>query len=132
MDNENDKLVPRARPSGELMKQRDPGSLLDTSLSKLPEDQQRRLADKVAEERLQLGVSAEKAEQRHFDSTRDMANTIRAADAFERTSSSDYEIKSTFDTASGRTDIRIKKNNNTVIIVLAVVIGIIIFMLLKR
>ncbi|MGA2541106.1 MAG: hypothetical protein ABSG78_06030 [Verrucomicrobiota bacterium] len=132
MDNENDKLVPRARPGGDLMKQRDLGSLLDTSLAKLPEDQQRKLADKVAEERLQLGVSAEKAEQRHYDSARDMANTIRAAEAVERTTGSDYEIKSTHDTASGRTDIRIKKNNNTVTIVVAVVIGIIIYLFLKH
>lgn len=38
----------------------------------------------------------------------------------------------TFDTASGRTDIRIKKNNNTVIIVVAVVVGIVILLLLKH
>ena len=60
-----------------------------------------------------------------------MANTIRAADALERTVGSDYEVRGTFDTTSGRTDIRIKKNN-TVIIVIAVVIGIIIFLFLKR
>jgi len=90
------------------------------------------LADKVAEETLQLGVSADKAEQRHYDSTRDMANAIRAADALERTTRSDYEVKGTFDTASGRTDIRIKKNSNTAIIVVAVVIGIIILLLLKH
>lgn len=132
MEDENDKLLPQVRPSGELAKRPTPGSLLNTSLDKLTEDQQRKLADKVAEERLQLGVSAEKAEQRHYDSTRDMANTIRAADALERTTKSDFEVKGTFDTASGRTDIRIKKNNNTVIIVVAIVVGIVVFLLLRR
>ena len=132
MDDEKDKLVPQNRPSGELSKRPTPGSLLNTSMENLTEDQKRKLADKVAEERLQLGVSAEKAEQRHYDSTRDMANTIRAADALERTTKSDFEVKGTFDTASGRTDIRIKKNNNTVIIVVAIVVGIIILMLLKH
>ena len=132
MDDEKDKLVPQNRPSGELAKRPTPGSLLNTSMENLTEDQKRKLADKVAEERLQLGVSAEKAEQRHYDSTRDMANTIRAADALERTTKSDFEVKGTFDTASGRTDIRIKKNNNTVIIVVAIVVGIIILMLLKH
>jgi hypothetical protein len=132
MENENDKLLPQVRPSGEVIKRPTPGSLLNTSLEKLPEEQQRKLADKVADAKIELGVSAEKAEQRHYDSSRDMANTIRAADALERTVGSDYEVKGTFDTASGRTDIRIKKNNNTVIIVIAVVIGIIVFLVLRH
>ncbi len=132
MENENDKLLPQVRPSGEVIKRPTSGSLLNTALEKLPEEQRRKLADKVAEATVELGVSAEKAEQRHYDSSRDMANTIKAADALERTVGSDYEVKGTFDTASGRTDIRIKKNNNTVIIVIAVIIGIIIFVLLRR
>ena len=131
-ENENDKLVPQVKPSGEIIRRVTPGNILDTSLEKLPEEQQRKLADKVAEEKISLGVSAEKAEQRHYDSSRDMANTIRAADALERTTRSDYEVKGTFDTASGRTDIKIKKNNNTVIIVVAIVVGIVILLLLKH
>jgi hypothetical protein len=132
MENENDKLLPQVRSGGELIKRPTTGSLLNTSLEKLPEEQQRKFADKVADAKLELGISAEKAEQLHYDSSREMAKTIRAAEALERTVGSDYEIKSTFDTASGRTDIRIKKNNNTVIIVIAVVIGIIIFVLLRH
>jgi hypothetical protein len=132
MDDEKDKLLPQVRPSGELAKRPTPGSILSSSFGEIPKEQQSKLADKVAEERLSLGVSAEKAEQRHYDSTRDMANTIRAADALERTTKSDFEVKGTFDTASGRTDIRIKKNNNTVIIVVAIVVGIIILLLLKK
>ena len=127
----NDKLVPRAQP-GEVIKRPVPGSTLDTALEKLTPEQQKKLADKVADEKVNLGVSAEKADQRHYDSTRDMARAIQAADAVERTTKGDYEVKGTFDTASGRTDIHIKKNNNTVIIVVAIVVGIIIFVLLRR
>jgi hypothetical protein len=61
-----------------------------------------------------------------------MANSLKAADAIERTMKSDFDVHSTHDTASGRTEIRIKKNGNTVIIVVVVVVGIIIYTLLRK
>jgi len=62
---------------------------------------------------------------------RDMGNTIQAVSSLEQSSKSDYDVKSSFNTASGTTDIHVKKNNNTVIIIVAIVIGIIVLAMMK-
>jgi len=132
MDSESNQLVPRSQANTGITKREVPGSLLNASLAQLTEEQRKALAEKAVAEKLGLDVSAEVAEQRHYDSTRSMAQTIQAADALERNTRSDFDIKSSHDTASGRTDIHIKKNSNTAMIVIAVVIGIIIFLFLRR
>jgi len=108
------------------------GSFLNLTLDDLTENQKIELRKKIAEEKLGLDVSQAKADQRFYDSTRDMATTVLAVRGLEQSSKNDYEVKSTFETASGNTNITVKKNNNTVIIVVAIVIGIIIFLLLTH
>lgn len=131
MTNEN--LEPTKKDTLEKALVRPPstGSLLNITASDLSAKEQRALRPRVIEEKLQLDVSQHKADQRFVNSTRDMATTIQAVGALENSSKSDYEVKSSFETASGRTDIHVKKNNNTVIIVVAIVIGVIIFLLVK-
>lgn len=114
-----------------LAEQQKRGSLLNITLDGLSEDQKKQLTEKVLHERMRLDVSQAEADQRFENSTRDMANTIRAVNSLEQSSKSDYEVKSSYETASGKTDIHIKKNNNTVIIIIAVVIGIIILAMMK-
>jgi len=128
MDNQ---LIPK-QTEGQLARRENPGSLLNTALKNLTPEQQARITEKVIDEKIQLDVSAEKAEQRYQDSSRDMANVVRAAQAIEQTQKNDFDIHSTHDTASGRTEMRIKKNGNTVIIVIAIVLGLIIFTLLRK
>lgn len=123
-------LVPKH--DNQLARKENPGSLLNVQLQNLTPEQRARLADRVVDEKLTLDVNHEKAEQRFHNSTRDMANTVRAADAIASTTKADFEVHSTHDTASGRTDIRIKKNGGTVVIVVAVVVGIIIFTMLRK
>lgn len=124
-------LVLREDIKTALAKQQKRGSLLNLTLDDLSEEQKKQLTKKVINERMRLDVSQAEADQRFGNSTRDMANTIRAVNSLEQSSKSDYDVKSTFETASGSTDIHVKKNNNTVIIVVAVVIGIIILMLMR-
>lgn len=123
-------LVPKH--DNQLARKENPGSLLNVELQNLTPEQRARLAERVVDEKLSLDVNHEKAEQRFHNSTRDMANTVRAADAISRTTKADFDVHSTHDTASGRTDIRIKKNGGTVVIVVAVVVGIIIFTMLRK
>jgi hypothetical protein len=123
-------LVPKH--DNQLARKENPGSLLNVQLQNLTPEQRTRLAERVIDERLSLDVNHEKAEQRFHNSTRDMANTIRAADAIASTTKADFEVHSTHDTASGRTDIQIKKNGGTVTIVVAIVVGIIIFTMLRK
>lgn len=106
-------------------------SLLNIAAQDLSPDEQKALRTKVIDEKIALDISQHKADQRFYDSTRDMANAVHAVKALDQSSKSDYEVQSTFETASGRTNIHVKKNNNTVIIVVAVVIGIVIFILVK-
>lgn len=132
MGKEGHELVPREELERALAKQQERGNLLNLSFDALTDRQKDSLRERVLNERLSLDVSQHKADQRFANSTRDMANTIKAVSALEHSSRSDYELKSSFETASGSTNITVKKNNNTVIIVIAIVIGIIILLFLRR
>ncbi len=132
MGNDSRELVPREELERALVKQQAKGELLNLSFNDLNEKQKTALRERVLNEKLNLELSQQKANQRFDNSTRDMANTIKAVNALEHASKSDYKVESFFETASGSTNITVKKNNNTVVIVVAIVIGIIIFMFLKR
>ena len=123
-------LVPKEELQAALVKQQQRGNLLNLALDDLTEQEKQQLKEQVIKERLRLDVSQADADQRFENSTRDMANTIRAVSSLEQSSKGDYEVKSSFETASGRTDIHVKKRTNIMIIVVAIVIGIIILMLI--
>lgn len=132
MARNDDDLIPREELQRALALQQQRGNLLNVTFNELSEGQKLELKKKIIEERINLDVSRAKADQRFFDSSRDMANTIQTVRNLEQSSKSDYEIRSNYKTASGDTNITVKKNNNTVIIVVAVVIGIILFLMLSR
>lgn len=131
MSNDGNEIIRREPLEKALVRPPANSSLLNIAADNLSQDERVALRRKVIDEKLALDVSQHKADQRFCDSTRDMANTVRAVNSLEQSSKSDYEVKSTFETASGRTDIHVKKNNNTVIIVVAIVIGIVILMMVK-
>ncbi|MES2983555.1 MAG: hypothetical protein V4727_14675 [Verrucomicrobiota bacterium] len=106
-----------------------PGSLLDAALSQLPKEQQERLLGKAIEKRLDIDEEARRADLRFRASSLDMVNTIRQVNALEQSTKSDYTVRAEYQTASGKTNIEVKKSNNTVIIVIAIVIGIIILLI---
>jgi hypothetical protein len=67
-----------------------------------------------------------KAELRYRTSTADMANTIDHVRQLETSTKSDYTVRAQYNTASGHTNVEIKKSNNTIIIVVAIVIALIV------
>jgi hypothetical protein len=93
MQNENDDLLPQVRSSGEITKHPTPGSLISKTIENLPKEQQKKVADKVAEATLELGSSAETARQRDHDSARDMGKAIQAAQALDQTVRGDYDTQ---------------------------------------
>lgn len=125
------KLVSKEELKTGLIEQQKHGSLLNIALDDLTGEQRKQLTKNVLEERFRLDVSQAEADHRFGNSTRDMRNTILAVNSLEQSSTSDYEVKSSFETASGTTDIHVKKNNNTVIIIIAVVIGIFVLTMMK-
>jgi hypothetical protein len=132
MSGNSHELVPRDQLQKALALQQSRGNLLNLTLDDLSENQKIELRKKILEEQIGLDVSQAKAEQRFHNSTRDMASTVQAVRNLEQSSKSDYEVRSTFETASGNTNITVKKSNSTVIIVVAIVIGIVLFLLLSK
>lgn len=131
MSNNEKDLVSTAEMQAALVNQQQRGNLLNIAIDDLTVEKKNQLKAQIIQERMKLDVNQAHADQRFQNSTRDMANTIKAVNAIEQSSKSDFDIKSTFNTASGKTDIHIKKNNNTVIIVVCVVIGILVLMMVK-
>jgi len=107
------------------------GELLQATLASLTPAQRAELAKVAADEQLRLDVAGRRADQLHFDSSRDLVNTVKTAEALEQTGTADYEVVSHVRTASGSTRVRVKRNNGTIIIVIAVVIGLLALLLLR-
>ena len=106
------------------------GNLLDLEWNALTDEEKERLRKKVIEARFDLEVSRAKADQRFENAARDIAKTLQGLKALDE-SKGNYEVKSDFETASGKTSIRVKKDTNTAIIVVAIVIGIIILAMMR-
>jgi len=106
--------------------------LLDAALSHLPPEQQQALVQKALERRLEIDAKAVEADDRHRTSSVDMANTINQVRDLEASTKSDYTIRAEYQTASGRTNVEIKKSNNNVIIVVAIVVAILALLILSR
>jgi hypothetical protein len=109
-----------------------PGNLLDAALAHLPAEQRQALAQIALERKLDIDAKAVEADNRHRASSVDMANTIHQVRALENSTKSDYTVRAEYETASGRTNIEIKKSNNTVIIVIAIVIAIIVLIMFSK
>lgn len=94
-------------------------------------------ADKqaMAVEALRLKLAAEAAEReakrRHDSSSVEMAQHIGLVREHEKIKS-DYNISSTFETASGRTEINVSKRTNMSAIVIAVVVAVIFLVLFYK
>jgi len=123
---------PRGDSSKALTTVSQPGNLLEAALANLPQEQQIALMQKAIEKKLELDAKAVEADNRHRASSVDMANTIHQVRALENSTRSDYTVRADYETASGRTNVEIKKANNTVIIVIAIVIGILVLMLFSK
>lgn len=109
-----------------------PGNLLDAALAHLPPEQRQALALRALERKLDIDAKAIEADNRYRASSVDMANTIHQVRALENSTKSDYTVNAEYETASGRTNVQIKKANNTVIIVIAIVIAIIVLIMFAK
>ena len=108
-----------------------PGNLLDAALAHLPIEQRQALAQKALDRKLDIDAKAIEADNRYRASSVDMANTIHQVRALEDSTKSDYTLRAEYETASGRTNIEIKKSNYTAVIVIAIALAIIVLMFAK-
>lgn len=103
------------------------GSLLDSALASIPPEQRDKLIGKALEKKLDLDVEAVKAGRRFDASSADMANTVDHVRQLEASTRSDYTVKSSYETASGKTTVEVRKSANisVIVIVIAVVVAIV-------
>ncbi len=96
--------------------------IVDNALQNLDENQARRVTEKAADEIVKLAVEKRKAEYRAGAAQEEMRNLIDNANMLD-SSVSDYSIQSTFETASGTTNVEIRRSRTSPLIVALIVVG---------
>jgi hypothetical protein len=125
MEDENKELVPKKQSLFPLS----PEDIVDNALQNLDEKQARRVTEKAADEVVRLAVEKRKAEYRNSAAQEEMRNLINNANLLDQRVG-DYKITSTFETASGTTNVEIHKSKSTLIAVIAAVGFIIVILIL--
>src|SRR5215204_1595856 len=99
--------------------------IVDNALQSLDETQARRVTEKAADEIVRLAVEKRKAEYRNSAAQEEMRNLIHNANLLDQ-QVSDYKIDSTFETASGTTNVEIRKSGKmSTQIIIGVVVAIV-------
>ena len=133
MEDEKQELIPKKQTLFPLSAE----DIVDNALENLDESQARRVTEKAADEIVRLAVEKRKAEYKTTAAQEEMRNLIHNADLLDK-SVGDYKITSTFETASGTTNVEIgkAKSNTTNLILIAVglaaVILLVVFLIWKN
>jgi D-mannonate dehydratase len=103
--------------------------IVDNALQNLDENQARDVTKKAADEIVRIAVEKRKAEYKNSAAQEEMRNLINNANLLDKTVG-DYKINSTFETASGTTNVEIRKAKLTSANLVAIGIGALILILL--
>lgn len=125
MEDENKELVPKKQSLFPLSAE----DIVDNALQNLDETQARKVTEKAADEIVKIAVEKRKAEYRSSAAQDEMRNLIDNVNLLDQRGG-DYKINSTFETASGTTNVEIRKSKLTPVNVIAIVIGLVIVVLL--
>ena len=118
MEDEKQELVPKKQSLFPLSAE----DIVDNALQNLDETQARRVTEKAADEIVRLAVEKRKAEYRNSAAQEEMNNLINNANLLDQRVG-DYKINSTFETASGTTNVEIRKSKITPISIAAIIVG---------
>ena len=119
-DDDNTELVPKKQSLFPISAE----DIVDNALQNLDEQQARRVTEKAADEVVRLAVEKRKAEYRNTAAQEEMHNLINSANLLDR-QVGDYKINSTFETASGTTNVEIRKSalsQSLIILIVGVVV----------
>lgn len=125
MNDENEQLVPKKQSLFPFS----PDDIVDNALQNLDEQQVREITKKAADEVVKIAVEKRKAEYRNNAAQEEMRNLIDNANLLDN-KVGDYKINSTFETASGTTNVEIRNSKFNPISAAALVVGIIVIVLL--
>jgi hypothetical protein len=123
MDDESIEVVPKKQSLFPISAE----DIVDNALQNLDENQARRVTEKAADEVVRLAVEKRKAEYRNAAAQDEMRNLIHNANLLDD-QVGDFKINSTFETASGTTNVEIRKTPQTIKFIV-VGIGLIILLL---
>ena len=109
--------------------------IVDNALENLTEAQAQRVTEKAADEIVRLAVEKRKAEYRNAAAQQEMQNLIGNANLLDQ-KVGDFKINSTFETASGTTNVEIRKSrlNTTTLMLIGgfvLVVLVLAYMVLK-
>jgi hypothetical protein len=102
--------------------------IVDNALQNLDERQAREVTEKAADEVIKLAVEKRRAEYRTSAAQDEMRNLIDNVNLLDERGG-DYKINSTFETATGTTNVEIQKSKSTMLVLLATVAGLVIILL---
>jgi hypothetical protein len=124
MNDEKKELIPRKQSLFDL----NANDILDNALQNLDEKQAKDVSKKAADEVVRIAIEKRKAEYRSEAAQEEMGNLIHNANLLDERGG-DYQIKSTFETATGTTEVEIHKSKSTRLILIAAAFGLIILAL---
>lgn len=105
--------------------------ILDIAFQSLSAEQQQKLLAVASEQALSQEVKDREAQRRFDASGADMQRHVALVREHER-NKSDFTATSEFETASGRTTVKVSRANNTLYIVIAVVVAVVFFVMFSR
>ena len=114
MADEKDELVPQKQSLFGLS----PDDVLDNALHNLDERQAADVTKKAAEEVVRIAVERRRAEHRSDAARDEMRALVENANLLDRRGG-DYQIDSSFETATGTTKVQIRKSRTTTLVVAA-------------
>ena len=114
MADENEELAPQKQSLFRLS----PDDILDGALENLDERQAGEVKRKAADEVVRLAVEQRRAEHRTEAAREEMRTLVNNANLLDQRGG-DYTIRSTFETATGTTEVQIRKSRTTTVIVAA-------------
>lgn len=123
MADESEELVPQKQSLFDLKAD----DILDNALQNLDEKQIRDVTKKAADEVVRIAVEKRKAELRSTSAQDEMRNLVHNANLLDQRGG-DYQINSTFETATGTTQVQIRRSKSTTAIIVAAAVGLLLIL----
>ena len=102
---------------------------MDNALQNLDEKQARQVTQKAADEVVKIAVEKRRAEYRGNAAREEMRNVVENANLLDQ-HGGDYKINSTFETASGTTNVEIQRSKQNPALMVGIGVGILVAVLL--
>lgn len=125
MADEKEELIPQKQSLFDVTAD----DILDNALHNLDEKQARDVTKKAADEVVRLAVEKRLAEHRGEAAHEEMRNLVRNADLLDQRGG-DYQINSTFETATGTTQVQITRSKSARGLLIAAAIALVVLVII--